>query len=599
MELDSERVVAAAALAAGARADWMSSDRVEALTAGHGMLNMAVIAITDVVTAEILRGQDVEVRFANARRQPIDDLLEKAIAAAKGAGADGANAALLAAAVLYLTGAAAQVGIPAGNRKLGATARMIAGVDRCGVSAIPTGKMNNKISGFPAVLAVNQALLEGRLSPISGRAVPQNVGGGPLFGHSALGEDIIFPKMAEEGARLATTAMMEALAGAGMPVHPFTAALFGAAAILEIIHPDADVSEDYGAHGTVTSAVVAGRTAAQTAGLPPALHVRITGEEYETGRLIGDLGLILKDVGGPSVIGMMALDEVMAVFAEGIAGFSAGPLNPPLGHMCADAVIAMKALLANNGDQAAAARALVAFREESSIDPEIAFVSINTVARKAMELSRGPVTDTLLLATEPRRIDALYRRASLAQAALANGGSLAEVVRDLEQERQNTVESRAGAMFSAMAGKEIKVHVTKLTGGARRKGHMVETYLAFDALADVEISVDGEITRLEGVVHDLSPRVAMGERDDVAWAIPMVAAVLDELDLAGNTIINVTVPAAVATAMGVMGAAEAALAAERAAHITAAIPGTRARAEAAARLAGEAVGLGGRVVVGS
>ena len=76
--------------------------------------------------------------------------------------------------------------------------------------------------------------------------------------------------------------MLDALAGAAMPVHPVTAALFGAAAILEIIHPDADVAEAYGPHGTVSSAVVAGRSAAQTAGLPEKLHLRTTGEEYDT-----------------------------------------------------------------------------------------------------------------------------------------------------------------------------------------------------------------------------------------------------------------------------------------------------------------------------
>lgn len=48
--------------------------------------------------------------------------------------------------------------------------------------------------------------------------------------------------------------------------------------------------------------------------------MRGTNEEYLTGQLIGDFGLILKDVGGPSVIGMMALEEIMSIFKEGIAG---------------------------------------------------------------------------------------------------------------------------------------------------------------------------------------------------------------------------------------------------------------------------------------
>jgi hypothetical protein len=582
---ERERVIVAAITGATAKVEWLTNDRIEALAGGHGMLNIPVVAVADVLAEELLRGADLEVKFANVRRQPIDDLLEKAIRAAEAAGAVPANAALLSAVLLYLAGARAQVGIPAGNRKLGASARMLAGVDRCGVAAVPTAKMNNKISGFPAVLAVNQALVEGKLSPVSGRSVPQNVGGGPLYGHSALGEDIVYPAMATEGARIATLAMLDALAGAGMPPHPFTAALFGAAAILEVIHPDADVADEYGPYGKVTSAFVAGKSAAETAGLPETLHVRVTGEEVSTARLIGDLGLILKDIGGPTVIGMMALDEIMAIFQEGIAGFSGGPLNPPLGHVCADAVVAFKALLEEGADSESVAEALVAARDASSIDPEIALVSMNTVARKAQQVRSGPVTETLLLASEPTRASALYRRAAKAYDDLSAGKQLEDVVRELDEERQATVEARANAMFSGMLGKDVRVHVTRLAAGARRSSPLAARWLAFDALVDAEVTVDGETTRLDGFVHEIVPQVARGERQDVAWAVPLVAAVADELYLAGNTILNVTVPAAVAAALGTLEPAQAAETAERAAYVTAGIPGSKARAESAARLA--------------
>ena len=135
-----------------------------------------------------------------------------------------------------------------------------------------------------------------------------------------------------------------------------------------------------------------------------------------------------------------------------------------------------------------------------------------------------------------------------------------------------------------MTGKTITIHVTKISGGARRTGDMVERYLAFDCLADVDITVDGQVTHLPGFVHQIIPDVAQGKRDDIAWCVPMVAAVLDELYLAGNTIINITVPAAVAAAMGLMEPAAAAVAAEKAAYITAGIPGTRPRAENVAKL---------------
>lgn len=575
-----ERAILATIAGVTANVDWLTSDRIEALTGGHGMLNLPVIAIADALAVELLRGADLNVKFANVARQPIDDLLAKAIAAARSAGADAANAALLSATMLYLAGAQAQVGIPAGNRKLGASARMIAGVDRCGVAAIPTGKKNNKISGFPAVQAVYQAMTEGRLSPVSGRAVPLGVGGGPIYGHSSLGEDIVFPAMAENGARIGTQAMLDALAGAGMPTAGFTAALFGAAAILEIIHPDADVREEYGPYGKVTSAFVAGSAAARTAGLPDTLHSRLTGEEIATGKLIGDLGLILKDVGGPTVIGMMALDEIMQVFEE-LARFS----DPPLGHLCGDAVVAFKALLQEGATPRSVGALLMRARMQTSIDPDTTVLSMNTVARKAAQVRRGPVSEALLLASEPGRTDALYRRAAKSYDALSAGRGLGALVGELDEERQTTVEQRVSARVSKQLGKDVRIHLTKINAGARRQSKMARRWLAFDADIDAQISVDGATTELPGFVHDLVPKVARGERSDLAWAITPVAYVVGELLVAGNSIVNVTVPAAMAAVLGVHTPAEAAEIAERAAYVSAGIPGSKARAESAATLA--------------
>jgi hypothetical protein len=219
----------------------------------------------------------------------------------------------------------------------------------------------------------------------------------------------------------------------------------------------------------------------------------------------------------------------------------------------------------------------------------VALCAVNTITRKAVEIRGGLVTDTLIKATEPARIQACYRRAVAAYEGLSAGKSVEDIVMDLDVERQGVVEARANAMFSGMAGKDIKIHVSRICGGARREGHMVERYLAFDCLADVEMSVDGQSFVLEGVVHEIIPQVAQGQREDIAWCIPMVAAVLDELYLAGNTIINITIPAAVAAAMGVMSPAEAAVAAEKGAIITAGIPGTRPRAETVATMALDAM----------
>lgn len=582
--ISRDKAILAAVAGATANVDWLTNDRIEALTGGHGMLNLPVIAIADTLAAEILRGTQVEVKFANARHQPVDDLLAKAIRAGRDAGADGANAALLSAVMLYLAGAQAQVGIPAGNRKLGATARMIAGVDRCGVAAIPTGKMNNKISGFPAVLAINQAMLAGTLSPIDGRNVPPGIAAGPLFGHSTLGEDIVFPAMAERGARIGTQAMLDAFAGAGILPHPFSAALFGAAAILEIIHPDADVAEQYGPYGKVTSAFVAGSAASATAGLPTELHFRLSGIAVPTGKLLGDLGLILKDIGGPTVIGMMALNEIVQVFEE-FHRLS----DPPLGHLCADAVAAFHALLQEGADAEAVAARLGQVRAAGSIDPDTTLLSMNTVARKATQIRRGPVTDALILASEPYRVDALHRRAAFAHDRLSAGENLTEVVRDLDAQRQHTIEQRASAHMSRKTGRQVEMRITRIAAAARRDSKMARRWFVFDPAIDVELRIDGEVHTLEGFVHDLAPKMARGEAPELSTIAPLVAPMVGEVLVAANSIVNVTVPAAMAAALGLHDPAQAAEIAESAAYLSAGIPGGKARAHSAATIAQRAM----------
>ena len=577
-----EKVIVAAIMGAAANVNWMTNDRVEALTGGHGMLNMPVIAIANEVAREIFQGRSVEVKFANERSQPIDDMLAKAIAAGRAAGAAPVNAALLSATMVYLAGAQPQVGIPAGNRKLGATARMIAGVDRSGVAAVPTAKMNNKVSAFAAVMAVHQALIDGKVSPISGWDVPV---GGPMYGHSALGEDIIFPQMAEKGARIGTQAMLDCMAGAGIQPHPFSAALFGAAAILEIIHPDADVADEYGPYGKVTSAFVAGQAAAHTAGLPETVHVRVSRRAIPTAKLIGDLALIIKDIGGPTVIGIMAFDEMISVFEEDLAGSSGGPGNSPLGHVGMDAVLALLLMLEEGANEDGVAAALAQRRLESDFDPETALVSLSIVARKAMEVRNGPITDILLKATEPMRAKALYRRAVDAYDRLAAGESLEAVVGRFDEDRQRLVETAVSRFFSQATGKEIDIRVTRLQAGARRRSKMAGKWLAFDPLVSVSVSIDGDCIELDHFVDRIIPAVARGERPELRQIVEMVEPIASELLLAGNVIVNITVPVAVAAAMGALEPDEAGRRAERASTLAAGIPGSRQRAAEAGRMA--------------
>lgn len=578
--MDKSMVVAAAEMAVMSDVNNMTCDRIEALTAGHGMVNMSVYAITNVIATELLNGGDLSMKFANSRHLPYEDIMRKAIDAAKAAGSDAANAAFLTACIMYLCGTSAQCGIPAGNRKLGATARMIAGVDRCGVAAVPTTKLNNKISGFPAVMAIYQAMMNGELCTVKGTDVPLFVSGSPVFGHSALGEDIVWPQMATNGARIGTQAMMDAMSGAAVLPHPFTCAVLGAAAILEIIHPDAEVPEGEGTYGKTTSAYLVGRSAAETAGLPKTLHVKATNEEFETAKIVGDIGLLIKDIGGVSVIGMMAFTEIFSIFQEGIAGFSGLPLNPPLGHIACYAVIALMDLLATNGDTDAVAKKIADECYRTKFDGETALISINTVTQKSLELCSGPVTTTLIAATEPMKMRAIYRRAEKSYEMLSAGKTLVEVCKQLDDERLAAIEAGADRIFSGMLGKEFHIKVKKVANGSRRTVKLAKKYLALDADIDIEATCDGTTFDYSAFCQDKAPRISQGEFPELAGYAPFVSAICNEIMLASHTIINATVPAAVATAMGLCAPEDAVKLTSEGCYFSIGVPGNKAGAVA-------------------
>lgn len=585
-EQEKWKVISAVELAAVSNESHLTDDRVEALTGGHGMVNMAIHTVANVIAEELLKGAKLSIEFADVRRLPVADVMEKAIRTAKKSGADGANAALIVACMMYLAGSAAQVGIPAGNRKLGATARMLAGVDRSGVAAIPTAKMNNKISAFPAVQAVYQAMMEGRLCSIRGTNVPVNVGGGPLYGHSALGEDNVWPEMARNGARIGVEAMLKAFDGAAMVPHPFTAAVLGTAPILEIIHPDAEVPEGEGVYGRTTSVYLAGKAAVEAAGLPEKLHIKVTGEEYETAKVVGDVALILKDIGAPSVIGMMAFDEIFSCFQEGIAGFSGGPVNPPLGHVGAYAVIGMKALVANEGDVVKTMKEITAEKHTTSFDPEVALSSINIICRKANTLHSGPVTNMLIEATDPARAKGIHRRVIRTMEGIEAGKSLEEIVRELDEERITTVCANAGTIFSSMLNTPVSLRVDKIAGAARRTTKLAAKYWSFDADIDMEVNVGGNAFVMKGLAHEILPKLCRCEDyEELRSVIPLAAAVMDELSLNACSNLNIVIPAATAAAMGMYDYKEAAGIAEQAAFLSRSIPGGKMHASAVGRIA--------------
>lgn len=583
-----EKEVYAAIMATTSSVENITLDRIEAVTKGHGMVNIAALCAMNAMTSEILRGRDIRLSDENLPELPVDHVLHVGIDAALEAGADKANAALLAATLLNLAGANVRAGVPAGNRKLGSMARMYVGASRTGVQALPSPKLTNKASGFAAVRALYEAMDKGELVRVDGADVPPFVAGGALYGHTVLGEDMVYIDIATNGAKIAVEAMQRAYRGLGLLPPPFVCAAFAAAALLELVNPDGMVSEEYGPFFVADTSYAVGTEVTKAAGLPERLHMRGTHAEFDTARLMGDIGLILKDIGAPTVVGMMCWLEIMACFEEAAmigVGFSGGPVNVPLGHITADGVYCMHAILEHKGDLEKVADIVKQVKDTSWFDPELAALSTNTIARKTEQVRRGPVTKTLILATDSVRAKAIYDRAKRTYDGLKAGRPLADIIHEFEQERQAKVEANASGGFSAMFNQDIKVKFLKMAGAARRSGSFVETYWSFDADIDVEVSVNGQTHRFEGLAHKVIPDAVLNKKAELNFPIMLAAAAIQEMQYVGHSIINVVTPAAVVAAMGLMDWQEAGKEVERVADQTRTIPGAKEKARQVARLA--------------
>jgi hypothetical protein len=597
---DKDKVIFAATMAATFEPESMTNDKLEAATKGHGALVIPVFAAANSLAEDIfcpIGGPEMALMNrmtmvdAAAPELPLDMVIDKAVKASMRAGASPENAALIVAALAYFSGSCARSGVPLGNRKLGAIARMHAGAPRTSAIALVTGKFTHRIPAFPAYLAVYEALMAKKLTRVDGAILPPFIAGGAIYGHSALGEDYNIPELAYNAAKVGTGAMMQSMEGAGITAYALWPAMIGAAVAMEIVHPDALLGEKFGKFGQVDSALLAGQGARDAAKLPEKLHIRGTHEEYDTAKVIGDFGLILKDIGGPSVIGSMALSEIFAGFEESAmigAGFSGGPVNPPLGHLEGDCVPAMRLLLMNGGDVFAVADAIREYKMNSFIDPEVALCALNTICRKAEQVTRGSITKACILASEGVRDRAIYRRAAHTYDLMKAGKTVAEATRTLDEERKAFVEERGSAILSGFTGRKISLKFTEIKPHGRRTDKFTARYWGFDANASYDVTIDGKKYHVENLSGKEVPAFALEgkNRDNPDWGTVLFAGsvLTQELMYIGHTIINITVPAAVAALLGV-DPKKAAKDAEDGAYLTRAIPGAGEKAHAVAKLA--------------
>jgi hypothetical protein len=158
---------------------------------------------------------------------------------------------------------------------------------------------------------------------------------------------------------------------------------------------------------------------------------------------------------------------------------------------------------------------------------------------------------------------------------------------------------------------DITLEFTEVRPQARRTDPLTKKYLGFDAYYDADVTVNGKLHRVRDVYGTALPRAARGGlfrvkqrlkgwmavqmakrglikniKPGQEWILPLmldiplsVACIAgQELTYASINILNVVVPSAVASAMKRHEPGEAAKIAERAAYITATIPGAEARA---------------------
>ncbi len=580
--------IIAATTAASSKLEYMTNDRIDAMVGSHGGLSIAQIAMMDVCVDEVLRGTDISLSFKNAPRIELDNVIERMIACADDLNVDRANAAAITAIILYFAGTDTRAGVPVGNRKLGAMCRIAAKVPRGGVASLPSPKLGNKVSGFPGVLALYQLLEKEGLTNICGLDIPFGAIG-TLYMHSVLGEDIVLPEIILKGTPVAVNAMHNSMKGMGMMMcegnaDKITAAILGSAALLEMIHPDANVKFEDGYH---PSNHVVGKIAAKTVKLPEMLHLKITGEPFDTGVLIGDLALIMKDSGNISVVGMLAIADIFAMFEEWLV-WTGGPTITPMASLSGDPWITMKLLIQENGNVAKTAAIISRYREVW-FDPEISKINMNIVAHRTLHYNRGLVSETLALATDPDRVWGLQRRAEISYQMLQKGKKVKDVVLHFENCRKAHVEAAGSKFCSQYFNRDIHVELLKAEplGRISRKGEGIGKYWAIDPNVDMKVEIDGKPYILEKLCEVCIPKVALKDYEDPDYRTAVEAAciTLQDLSYSSICIFNISIPSCVAAAMGLGDTKKIVDEALSAAYLTGAIPGSKLKTLNAAKMA--------------
>ncbi|MDH5476892.1 MAG: hypothetical protein OEY50_01040 [Nitrospinota bacterium] len=576
-----DRVSIAAFRAATAKPDYLTLENLEAGLGGWGAFTMGVWSAANVIGTEIKKGRKMRMVVDNEPFTDVDDTARKAVDRLRALGADPANAALCAAALLYFAGVNVQCGMPCPNRKLGAVTRMAAGIPSGRISSMPTEKQNNKVSGFAATLAIYKALDEENQAPYDADYLPLGAGG-PMIGHSAIGEDLLFPKLGQKLASIGTRGMMRAYISSGMKVNKWFAAMFGTAATLEIIHPDAYVGEDYGQFLSTRTPETAAQAAVKEAGLPAKIHLRGTGMELDTAKVVGDLAIILKDSGTPTVVGMIMFNEICSVIAEGGAigvGRAGGPLVIPLHHWLTAPTLALTMIGAGAEDETIVA----ALRKEVGgyFQSDAACVATNLLARKAEEEGPGPVTDIALAATEPGMTNAVARRVKSANEAMERGEGLERIIKERQEALIVDDSLKVAKAMSLRTGKNVEsIRFLKVVAGSgRRKGHFAHHHFSFDANIDVEVVIDGKTHFIENVLGKAAPRALVDKDKETLEAISAAAMAIVDFMCLGACSMDVVTAACVAAARG-MDPEEAYKKAVEAGNLFVAIPPSPALREA-------------------